>query len=25
VSGRHVYLDVDGRSFSSAITEHRLG
>ena len=25
VSGRHVYLDVDGRSFDSAIAEQRLG
>jgi len=25
VTGHHVYLDVDGRSFSSAIEEHRLG
>lgn len=25
VSGRHVYLDVNGRSFDSAITEQRLG
>lgn len=24
VTGRHVYLDVDGRTFSSAIEEHRL-
>lgn len=25
VSGRHLYLDVDGRSFDSAIAEQRLG
>lgn len=25
VSGRHVYLDVNGRSFDSAIAEQRLG
>jgi uncharacterized protein YaeQ len=25
VTGRHVYLDVDGRSFSSAVEERRLG
>jgi uncharacterized protein YaeQ len=25
VTGRHVYLDIDGRHFSSAIEEHRLG
>lgn len=25
VTGRHLYLDVDGRSFSSAVEEHRLG
>ena len=25
VTGRHVYLDVDGRGFESAITEQRLG
>lgn len=25
VTGRHLYLDVDGRSFSSAIEEARLG
>ena len=25
VTGRHIYLDVDGRSFESAITEQRLG
>jgi len=25
VTGRHLYLDIDGRSFSSAIQEHRLG
>ena len=25
VTGRHLYLDVDGRSFSSALEEYRLG
>lgn len=25
VTGRHVYLDIDGRSFSSAIEEQRVG
>jgi hypothetical protein len=25
VTGRHVYLDVDGRQFESAIEEQRLG
>lgn len=25
VTGRHLYLDIDGKSFSSALEEHRLG
>ena len=25
VSGRHLYLDIDGRHFSGPVTEHRIG